>query len=179
MKKDQAECVNLLSARVMLRWLDVSCYFSLCVYSNMQNQVLYRRDAGGFCSNYVEIINICVCFSIICRVTNYDSSSCTSIRASVVSPTPVIPCGWNCRIVFPFAVVVTILRVPVKCMSSAFSQPGPVGVNVVSKGTLVLVLRMLFPYLELDTYSRFLQSRQLQLMHQSMRADYSSLVCFP
>jgi len=63
----------------------------------------------------------------------------------VSSPVPVIPCGWNCRIVFPFAVVVTILRVPDRSIFSAVSHPGPVGVNSSSKGTLVLVAAYAFP----------------------------------
>ena len=56
----------------------------------------------------------------------------------VVCPTPETPCGWNCNIGFPFAVVDTILRLPDSCIFSAFSHPGPVGVNNVEKGNFVL-----------------------------------------
>ena len=56
----------------------------------------------------------------------------------VVCPTPETPCGWNCNIGFPFAVVDTILRLPDSCIFSAFSHPRPVGVNNVEKGTFVL-----------------------------------------
>ena len=53
----------------------------------------------------------------------------------VVCPTPETPCGWNLNIGFPFAVVDTILRLPDSRIFSAFSHPGPVGVNNVEKGT--------------------------------------------
>ena len=96
-----------------------------------------EMPAGSVAIMLKLLTYVCVC-----------PSSCTPIIivppvpryvVPVVSPTPVMSCGWNCRIGLPFAVVNTILRVPVRCMSSAFSHPGPIGVNVMSKGTLVLV----------------------------------------